>query len=104
MHCTYHKITFHECQLIGQSLLLGICGSTLNLVVIVVETSDVGAGKLCDFACRAPYSTANIKDFHAILDANLSSQIVLMTRNSLRERLAICETAEVKGLSPTVLI
>lgn len=72
-----------------------MCGS-VNLVVVVVEAGNVGAGELGDLAGRAANATANIEDFHALLDANAVRKIMFVTSNGLTERLAMREAAKVE--------
>jgi hypothetical protein len=59
--------------LVRQALLRGIPSGALNLVVVVVQSGDVGAGELCNLSSRATNTAANVKDFVSILDANLGS-------------------------------
>jgi hypothetical protein len=101
---TYHEVTFHKFQLVCKAFLLGISGSTLNLVVIVVQTGDVCTSELCDFSRWPTNTTANIEDFVSVLDTNLRGEVVFVTGNGLVERFPVCETAEVEGLAPTVLV
>lgn len=79
-------------------------GCSVDLVVVVVETSDVAAGELCNLAGRATDTAADIEDFHALLDANGVSQVVLVTGNCLVKGLAVGESAEVERLAPAVLV
>lgn len=77
---------------------------TVDLVVVVVQTGDVCAGELGNLSCRSTDTTANIKNLHALLDANLVCKIVLMAGNGLVEGLANGETAEVERLAPAELV
>lgn len=72
-----------------------MCG-TLDLVIIVVEASDVASGELSDLAGRSADTAANIENLHSLLDANAVGQIVLVASDSLVERLALGEAAEVE--------
>ena len=85
-------------------LLCSISRCTLDLVVVVVQTGDMSTSKLCDFASRSSDTTADIEDFVAILNTDLRSEVMFMSCNGLVEALAICETAEMERLSPTVLV
>jgi hypothetical protein len=78
--------------------------SALNLIVVVVQASDVSTGELSNLSGRAANTTSNIKDLVSIFDANLSSKVVFVAGDGLVETLAICETAEVKGLAPAILV
>lgn len=79
-------------------------GGTLNLVVVVVETSDVSAAELGNLTSRATNTATNIEDLHALLDADAVGKVVLMSGNGLVKRLAEGETAEVERLAPSVLV
>lgn len=76
----------------------------LDLVVVVVEAGDVGAGELGDLAGRAANAAADVEDLHALLDAHAVGEVVLVTGNGLVEGLADGEAAEVEGLAPAVLV
>lgn len=101
---TYHKVTLDVGQLVCQLLLDCIVLSALNLVVVVVQASNVGAGELGNLASRTTDATADIKNLHTLLDTNLVCEVVFVAGNSLVERLADGETTEVEGLSPSVLV
>lgn len=88
----------------GESLLLGVVCGTINLVVIVVETSDVCTRKLCNLSGGTSNTASNVQDSVAVLDPNLCGEVVLVTGNSLVETLTIGITAEVEGLSPAILV
>lgn len=90
--------------MLGKALLLGIVGCSVDLVVVVVETSDVAAGELCNLTGRATDTAADIEDFHALLDTNGVGQVVLVTGNCLVKGLAVGESAEVERLAPAILV
>jgi hypothetical protein len=79
-------------------------GSTVDLVVVIVETSDVSTGKLGDLTGRATYTTANIENLHALLHAHAVGKVMLMTGDSLVEGFAVGEAAEVEGLAPAIFV
>lgn len=79
-------------------------GGTLDLVVVVVQAGDVSAGELGDLTSGAANTTADIKDLHTFLDADVVGEVVLMTGDGLVERLAKGVSAEVEGLAPAVLV
>lgn len=101
---TNHEVSLDELQLARQTFLGGVVGCSVDLVVVVVQTGDVAAGELGDFARRSTNTTSNIKNLHALLDADLVGEVVLMTSNRLVEGLAVREAAKVEGLAPTILI
>ena len=57
-----HEVALDEVKLLRQTLLGGVVGSTLDLVVVVVETSDVAASELCNLTSRATNTAADIKN------------------------------------------
>lgn len=101
---THHEVTLDKVELVRKTLLCSVVGSSLNLVVVVVETSNVCARELDNFSSRTTNTTTNIQDLHVLLEVHDVSEVVLVTGDSLSERLAVCETAEVEGLTPTVLV
>lgn len=100
----YHKVTLDVGQLVRQLLLLSIGNGTVDLVVVVVQTGNVCAGELGDLAGRSTDTTPNVKHALALLNTNLVRQVVFVTGNSLVERLANGEAAEMEGLAPSELV
>ncbi|KAI6775056.1 hypothetical protein HG530_001814 [Fusarium avenaceum] len=98
------KVTLDKVELVRQALLEGVVGGSLNLIVVVVETGDMGACELGDLASGTTNTTTNVEDLHALLDTNLVGKVVLMTGNGLVKGLALRESAEVEGLTPTVFV
>ena len=79
-------------------------GSAVDLVVVVVQTSDVGTGELGNLTGRATNTASNVENLHSLLDTHGVGEVVLMASNGLVEGLTVGETAEVEGLTPTVLV
>lgn len=69
---------------------------TLNLIIIVVETSDMCAGKLCDFSRWSSNTTSHIKNSLTIFQLHLCRQVMLVTGDGLVEWFAICVAAEME--------
>jgi hypothetical protein len=67
---TNHEITLDKLQLVGHTLPLSIPCSTLDLVVIVVQTGDVCASKFSNLSCGSTNTTSNIENFITIFDAD----------------------------------
>lgn len=82
--------------MVGQTLLLSVVGSTLNLVVVVVETCDVGTGELGNLARWPADAASDIENLHVFLDTDLVGKVVLMSGNGLVEALANRVAAEVE--------
>lgn len=101
---SYHEVTLDICQLVRQLLLLGVVNRTVDLVVIVVQTSDVCARELGDLSCGSTNTTTNVENLHALLDVDLVCEVVLVAGNGLVERLANREAAEMEGLAPAILV
>lgn len=101
---TNHEIALDEFQLVSETFLLRISCGALNLVVIVVETGDMGAGEFGNLAGWSSYTAANIEDFVSILNTNLGGEVVFVSGNGLVEGLPVCESAEVERLAPSVFV
>lgn len=101
---THHEIALDEGKLICQALFLGVVGSPLDLVVVVVETRDVSTGELGDLACRPANAAADIQHFHALLDADLVGKIMLVSGNGLIEAFSERVAAKMERLAPTVFV
>jgi hypothetical protein len=99
-----HEVALGEGDLLVKTLLLGVHGSALNLVVVVVEAHDVAAGELCDLSCGSADTAADVQHSRALLDAHLQGQVVLVSCGGLLEGLALAVAAEVEALSPTILV
>jgi hypothetical protein len=102
--CAYHEVTLDKVELVRKALLCSVVGGSLDLVVVVVETSDVCARELDNLSGRATNTTTNIKDLHVVLEVHDVGEVVLVAGNGLFERLAVGETAEVERLAPAVLV
>jgi hypothetical protein len=101
---TYHEVTLGKGELVGQTLLCGVGGGTLDLVVVVVETDDVDASELDNLTRRAADTTANIQHAHVVGEVHLVGQVVLVAGNGLVEGLAVRIAGKVEGLAPAVLV
>ena len=101
---TYHEVALHKFQVIGHFVLLGIHGSSVNLVLVDVDAGDMTASKARDLSSRAANTAAHVKNLHVTLDSNLRRNEVFVPSNSLLEWLAICESTKVKGSAPSVFI
>ena len=100
----YHEVALHIAQLVRQTLLLGVVCGALDLVVVVVQTNNIGTGELDHLSCRAADTTADIQNLHALLHAHDVGEVVLMTGDSLMERLAVGKSTEVEALTPAILV
>ena len=101
---TYHEISLDEVELVSKPLVLGVSGSALNLVIVVVQSGDVCASELGDLSGWSTNTASDIKNLHVLLDTDLVGEVVLVAGNGLVERLVGGEAAEVEGLSPAVLV
>jgi hypothetical protein len=100
----YHEITLDELQLVSQTFPLSVSGCALNLVVIVVQSSDVRTSELGNLTGWTSNTATNIENLHVLTDTNAMSEVMLVSGDSLVERLTVGETAEVERLSPTILV
>ena len=99
-----HKVALDEVQLVSHVVLGRPVVGALDLVVVVVETSDLAVREPRDLPGRATDTAANIEDLHTGLDVHLGSKVVLVTRSGLAERLALVVTREVERRAPAVLV
>ena len=93
---TYHEVTLDEIQLITQTLLLRIMRRTLNLIIIVIETSDMCARELCDFSCWSSNTTSYIQNPLAILQLHLCSEVMFVAGDGLVEWFTVSVAAEME--------
>jgi hypothetical protein len=100
----YHEVTLDKGELVGQTLLRGVGGGTLNLVIVVVETDDIDARELDNLTRRAADTAANIQYAHVVGEVHLVGQVVLVAGNGLVEGLAVRIAGKVEGLAPAVLV
>ena len=84
--------------------MLCICGSPIDLIIVVIQSDDVHVGEFDDFSGRSTYTATDVQDGHSVSQAHHMREIMFMTRNGLVESFAICETAEVERASPSVFI
>jgi len=85
------EVTLDEGGVFGQAILARIGLATLDLVGVVVETSDVcAAGRLDDLAEGTTDTAADIQNFHSLLQAELDGEVGLMAVDVLLEGIA-CE-------------
>jgi len=101
---TYHEISLHELELAREPILHSVAGGACDLVVVVVETSDVGVGELGNLPSRPANTAANVEDLHPRLDANLRGQVVLVAGDCLIEALTGRIPGEMEGLAPAIFI
>jgi hypothetical protein len=101
---TYHEIALYKLQLIRKAFFIRISSGPLNLVVVVVQSRNVSACKLCNLSSRSTNTASDIKDSVSFLDTNFGSQVMFMTSNCLVETFTVCETTEVKRLAPAVFV
>lgn len=99
-----HEVTLDEVHLVGEALLLGVVGGTVDLVVVVVQTGDMSTAELDHLAGGTTDTTANIQNLHAVLETGLHGEVVLVAGDSLVEGLTVGETAEVEGGAPTIFV
>jgi hypothetical protein len=91
-------------MLMSNSSALGIVGSTLDLVIVVVEANDIDASEAGHLSCGAADTAADIKNLHVFSETHSVSKVVLVASNGLVEVLALVESAEMERLAPSVLV
>jgi hypothetical protein len=92
----YHKISLYKVQLVRQTFFLRILCGSLDLIVIVVQSSDIDTREFDNLSCWTANTTANIQNLHVLLEAHNMGQVVFMTGNCLPERLAYRKATEME--------
>ena len=85
-------------------MLCGIVGGSVDLIIVVVETCGMAPSEPHNLSSRASNTTSNIQNSVSILDAHLCGKVVFVAGNGSMEAFTISETAEMEGLSPTILV
>lgn len=80
-----HEIGLLERDLVAQASQSGLLGSSINLEVVVVDANDSGVGETSDLPSRSTDTATDVEDFHAWFDADLRSEIVLLSGELLRQ-------------------
>lgn len=83
----------------GQTSPLGVLCGSVYLVVVVVQSCDIGIGKSGNLSGRPANTTSNVKDFHPCFETHHMGQVVLVAGNCLMEWLAIIEATEILYIS-----
>jgi hypothetical protein len=100
----HHEVSLDELLLVLKTGLNGVVGSTLNLVVVVVQSDNVDTSESGHLASGSSNSTSDVKNGHTLLQSHHVGEEVLVTGDSLVESLTGVETTEVERLSPSVLV
>ncbi len=101
---THHKITFCETQLVCKAFFCSILCCSFDLIIIVVQADNIGAGKLCYFSSRSSYTASDIQDLRTFSHTHHVGKIMLVSGNGLVEAFSISESTEVEGSTPAVFI
>lgn len=99
-----HEVATNKRDLALQARLFCVLARALDLELVVVEPNDLHVGETRYRPRRPAHSTPNIENTHAGPQAHLSSEIMLVARQSGSECLALEESAEVEGVCPAVLV
>lgn len=99
-----HEIAFREAQLAAQSFLRSVSLGALNLIVIIVESHNIGASKFGNLPCRTSDTTADIQNVHSFPEPNHMGEIMFMTSDCLIETFTRSESTEMEGRAPAVFI
>lgn len=91
-----HEITLDEIRALVKPCRDGVASSTGDLVIVVVETGDMGAGEMTNLTGGSTNSTANVEDTVVRLDTHVGGKVVFVAGDSLVEGLARVESAKVK--------
>lgn len=74
----YHEVAFCVAQLMRETFTCRVVGRTFDLVVVVIQSDNIGASELDDLACWTADTTADIEYPHVLLDSHDVSKVVLM--------------------------
>lgn len=74
------------------------------MVFIEIQPGDVGASELDNLSGRTANTTANIENLHVWLDVDAVCEVVFVAGYGAVEGLAVGKPAEVKALTPPVLV
>jgi len=99
-----HEVALGVVAELGEAGGVDLLGAALDLVVVVVEAGDLGAGELGDVPKGATNTAADIEDPHALLEAQLEGEEVLGADDGLLEGLALVPLGKVEALAPSVLV
>lgn len=99
-----HEVSAHKRDLAAQTSVLGIFRRAVDLELVVVESNNFHVGETGDFEGGAADTAPDVEDTHSRTKAHLGSEVVLVTSESSRKRLALVEPTEVERLRPAVLI
>jgi len=84
-----------------QTLLLVDSGTSLDLIIVVVDASDVTFAEACNVSHGSTDTAANVQDTEALFDFELVGEVVLVASDRGLESFALVANGEVEGLSPT---
>lgn len=99
-----HKVALNELVLIRQPTKFCVVRRTIDLVVIVVQSDNVDAGKSSNLPSRTANTAANIENSHPFSETHHVCEVVLMAGDSLVKGLAFVEATEVERLAPAVFV
>ena len=87
-----------------QSLICGVSSRTFDLIIIVVQSSDMSASEFHNLPSWSANTTTDIENLHSLLDADLICEIMFMSGNGLLKWFTVCKPAEMERLAPAILI
>lgn len=74
-----HEITLLERDLVTQTSLGGLLGSSVDLEIVVVDTDNGSIGESSNLTSGSTNTTTDIEDLHTGSDVDLSSEVVFLS-------------------------
>ena len=102
--CTYHEISLCELEFVGEFFLGCIACGSLNLIVVVVQSHDIGSSELDNLSRRSSHTASYVQYTHVLAETHHVGKVVFVTGNGLVKRLAIGVATEVETLAPAILV
>lgn len=81
-----HEITLLERDLVAQTSLGGLLGSSVDLEIVVVDTDNGSIGESSNLTSGSTNTTTDIEHLHTGSDVDLSSEVVLLSCELLISR------------------
>ena len=100
----YHEVPFGKADLVCKTSFSSVSRRPLNLIIVIIQADNVGAGKGGDFARRATDAAANVEDSHAVAQTHHVREVVLVPSNGLVKAFVVSKAAKVKRGAPAVFV
>mmetsp|Transcript_94060 Transcript_94060/g.249745 ORF Transcript_94060/g.249745 Transcript_94060/m.249745 type:complete len:389 (+) Transcript_94060:268-1434(+) len=99
-----HEVSLDQLHLSAQPLAGGELVATVHLELVDSDSLDLSAREAGDVPGGSTNAATAVEDFGTMMDAQASSQVVLMAQDGLAESLSCASVREVKARAPSPLI